>query len=77
MLEQRSRFVFLFMFRRNKNVESLAARPEWSSFFSLDLAWGKIAGTEGGKAAQNIFIYTFELRFRSKINFLIEILISF
>ena len=42
------------------NAES-AARPEWSSFFAdysfhfdLEILWQKIAGTEGGIAAQII-----------------------
>jgi len=42
------------------NAES-AARPEWSSFFAdysfhfdLEILWQKIAGTEGGIAAQMI-----------------------
>jgi len=65
------------MFRLNKNAESLAARPEWSSFFERGFSLGKIAGTEGGKAAQNIFIKKSEVRFFSQINFFIDILISF
>jgi len=33
-----------------------AARLEWSSFFAEGKAWQKKAGTEGGKAAQIIYL---------------------
>ena len=43
------------------NTAESAARPEWSSFFAdysfhfdLEILWQKIAGTEGGIAAQII-----------------------